>query len=166
MQVLKTIRTRRSIRKFKNQDVPDYLIDQILTAGIWAPYGRNQIWRFAVIKDRRLKSDIAKLTVYSKIIENAPVIIPVFFDRLRTYHNTKDAQTMGACIQNMLLAIHCLGLAAVWIGEILKSKKAVQKLCGAPESFELSAVIALGYGKERGIIEKRLGLDKVVFLRK
>ena len=166
MQVLETIRTRRSIRKFKSQDVPDYLIDQILTAGTWAPYGRNQIWRFAVIKDRRLKSDIARLTAYAKIIENAPVIIPVFFDRRKTYHNMKDAQTMGACIQNMLLAIHSLGLAAVWIGEILKNKKAVQKLCGAPESFELSAVIALGYGKQKGIIEKRLGLGRVVFLRK
>jgi len=166
MQVLETIQTRRSIRKFKNQDVPDDLINQILTAGTWAPYGRNQIWRFAVIKDLSLKSDIAKLTAYAKIIENAPVIIPVFFDRRKTYHNMKDAQTMGACIQNMLLAIHGLGLAAVWIGEILKRKKAVQKLCDAPESFELSAVIALGYGKQKGIIEKRLGLGQVVFLRK
>ena len=105
MQVLETIRTRRSIRKFKNQDVPDNLINQILTAGTWAPYGRNQIWRFAVIKDPGLKSDIAKLTAYAKILENAPVVIPVFFDRRKTYHNMKDAQTMGACIQNMLLAI-------------------------------------------------------------
>jgi nitroreductase len=166
MQALEAIRTRRSIRKFKNQDVPDDLIDQIITAGTWAPYGRNQIWRFAVIKEIRLKSDIAKLTVYSKIIENAPVIIPVFFDRHITYHEIKDAQTMGACIQNMLLAIHSFGLAAVWIGEILKNKKAVQKLCKAPQSFELSAVIALGYGNETGHIEKRVGLDQVVFLRK
>jgi len=166
MQVLETIRTRRSIRKFKNQDVPDNLINQILTAGTWAPYGRNQIWRFAVIKDPGLKSDIAKLTAYAKILENAPVIVPVFFDRRKTYHNMKDAQTMGACIQNMLLAIHGLGLAAVWIGEILKSKKAVRNLCGAPESYELSAVIALGYGRQKGVIEKRLGLGRVVFLRK
>ena len=73
---------------------------------------------------------------------------------------------MGACIQNMLLAIHSLGLAAVWIGEILRNKKAVQKLCNAPESFELSAVVALGYGNESGVEEKREGLDKVIFLRK
>ena len=59
----------------------------------------------------------------------------------------------------MFMPIKCMML-------LLKSKKAVQKLCGAPESYELSAVIALGYGKQKGIIEKRLDLGRVVFLRK
>lgn len=166
MDTLEAIRTRRSIRKFKDKAVGDDLIESILTAGTWSPYGRNQIWRFAVIKDKNLKARIAELTIYSEIIINAPIIIAVFFDRRLGYHKIKDAQTMGACIQNMLLAIHSLGLAAVWIGEILRNKKAVQKLCNAPESFDLSAVVALGYGNESGVEEKREGLDKVIFLRK
>jgi nitroreductase len=165
MDILEAIRTRRSIRKFKNMDVSDRLIDQILTAGIWAPYGRNQLWQFAVIRDKQLKLQIAEQTAYAKIINKAPVVIAVFFDRRATYHEIKDAQTMGACIQNMLLAIHGLGLAAVWIGEILKNSKTVQTLCQAPEHFELSAVIALGYGDETGREEARDGLDKVVFFR-
>lgn len=36
---------------------------------------------------------------------------------------TKDVQSIGACIQNMLLAIHSTGLGGVWLGEILKNKE-------------------------------------------
>jgi len=167
METWQAIRTRRSTRKFKYRDVPADLINKVLIAGTRAPYGRNQLWRFAVIKDRRLKSKIAEQTLYREILENAPVIILVFFDKNDLYDEIKDAQTMGACIQNMLLLIHSLGLAGVWIGEIRKNREEVRKLCNAPQNFELSAVIAIGYGDETGVDdEKRKSLDKIVFLRK
>jgi len=167
VEVLEAIRTRRSIRKYKDQDVADDLIDQILTAGTWAPSGMdNQPWRFAVIRDKKLKSDIAKLAEQTKMLENAPVIIPVFFDHNAGYDNTKDIQTMGACLQNMLLAIHGLGLGGLWLGEIRKNMDKVRVLCGAPEKYELMAVIVLGYSAQKATKGKRKGLDDVVFLRK
>ena len=52
---------------------------------------------------------------------------------------------MGACIQNMLLAAHGLGLGAVWLGEILKNADAVRSLLGLSEDVELMAVIAVGH---------------------
>ncbi len=86
MEVFEAIRTRRSIRKFKKQDVPDEVIDKILTAGIWAPSGMdNQPWRFAVLRDKQIKSEIAKQTIHTDIIENASVIIPVFLDHNVTF---------------------------------------------------------------------------------
>lgn len=167
MEVLEAIRTRRSIRKYKDQDVADDLIDQILTAGTWAPSGMdNQPWRFAVIRDKKLKSDIAKLAEQTKMLENAPVIIPVFFDHNAGYDNTKDIQTMGACLQNMLLAIHGLGLGGLWLGEIRKNMDKVRVLCGAPEKYELMAVIVLGYSAQKAVKGKRKDLEDVVFLRK
>jgi nitroreductase len=167
MEVLEAIRTRRSIRKFKDQDVPEELIDKVLTAGIWAPSGMdNQPWRFAVIRDKKTKSEIAKLTIHTDIVEAAPVIIPIFLDHNVTFDVVKDAQTMGACMQNMWLALHSLGLGATWVGQILKNKEEVRKICGAPEKFELMAVFAIGYPAEQGGPGKRAGLDKVVFLRK
>ena len=167
MEVLEAIRTRRSIRKFENQDVPEDLINRILEAGIWAPSGMdNQPWRFAIIRDQRIKSEIAKLTIHKDIIETAPVIIPVFLDHNVTFDVVKDAQTMGACMQNMWLALHSFGLGATWVGQILKNKEEVRKICAAPEKFELMAVFAIGYPAEAGGPGKRTGLDKVVFLRK
>jgi len=158
---------RRSIRKFKDMEIPEEMIDQILTAGIWAPSGmNNQPWRFAVIRDKELKSEIAKLTKHKAILENAPVIIPVFIDYNVTYDSLKDAQAVGACIQNMLLAIHALGLAGAWIGEILKNGDKVVELCGAPKKYELMAVTCIGYSTELHKEGKRKGLDEVVFFRK
>lgn len=52
-ELLELIRTRRSIRKYKPDDVPDELINKILEAGRWAPSGENsQPWRFIVVRDR------------------------------------------------------------------------------------------------------------------
>ncbi|MBD3306416.1 nitroreductase family protein [candidate division KSB3 bacterium] len=167
MEVLEAIRTRRSIRKFTDQDVSDELVEKILTAGIWAPSGKNnQLWRFAVVKDPQFKAELAKLTKHTDILENAPVLILVFVDHTVTYDAVKDANSIGACVQNMLLAIHSLGLAAVWIAEILKNKDEVKGRCQAPDPYELMAVVALGYGAETGGQGTRNGLEDVVFLRK
>jgi len=163
MDTLEAIMGRRSVRKFKDREISEDMIDRILTASIWAPSGmNNQPWRFAVIKDRILKSEIAGLSKNSDILRNAPVIIPVFMDTAVAYDSMKDSQTMGACIQNMLLAIHDIGLAGVWIGEIHNDE--VRKLCQAPVEYDLVAIIALGYGDEvnKG---QRIGLDQVVFTR-
>jgi nitroreductase len=167
VEVLEAIRSRRSIRKYKDQDVPEEVIDKILTAGIWAPSGMdNQPWRFAVIRDETMKGEIAKQSIHTKIINSAPVLIAVFLDHHVTFDVVKDAQSMGACLQNMWLALHSLGLGAAWIGEIRKNMENVRKICGAPEKFELMAVFALGVPAETGGEGKRKGLDKVVFLRK
>ena len=167
MDVLEAIRTRRSIRKYKDQPVSDELIDKILTAGIWAPSGMdNQPWRFAVIRDTALKAEIGKQSMHTAILTSAPVLIAVFLDHQVTFDVVKDAQSMGACLQNMWLALHSLGLGAAWIGEIRKNMENVRKICGAHEKYELMAVLAVGYPVEAGGEGKRKGLDKAVFLRK
>jgi len=90
----------------------------------------------------------------------------VFLDKDESYDRTKDIQAIGACIQNMLLAIHALGLGGVWLGEILKNKDKVSKVLDAPDNLELMAVVALGYPAEKDRKGSRKGLDKVVFLKK
>ncbi len=142
----------------------DEAIGQILDAGRWAPSGlNNQAWRLIVVRNKDTKVELSKLTNYSHIINNAPVLIVVFLDKDNMYHYTKDVQSIGACIQNMLLAIHSMGLGAVWLGEILKNKEMVNKVLDAPDSYELMAVVALGHpdGKER--TSERKSLDELVF---
>jgi nitroreductase len=144
--VLGAIRSRRSVREFKDRDVPDELIEKLLTAGIWAPSGlNNQPWRFTVVKDANKREALSKLTSYGHIILSAPVSIAVFMDTGASYDLTKDTMAIGACNQNILLAAHSLGLGAVWLGEILKNKGEARELLRAPESFELMAVLVIGY---------------------
>jgi nitroreductase len=67
------------------------------------------------------------------------------------YNATKDYQAAGACIQNMLLAIHGLGLGGVWLGEILNQETQVHGVLKTdPDQLELMAVIALGYPAQKG----------------
>jgi nitroreductase len=166
-QILERIKSRRSIRKFNSEPIDDAMVDQILTAGIWAPSGKNnQPWKFAVVKNQELLKSLAGLTHYSKIIENAPCCIAVFLDHNLSYDRTKDCQAIGACIQNMLLTIHDMGLGAVWLGEILRNKEKVAELLNAPSNLELMAVVAFGYPAEKGGKGKRKGLDEVVVLRR
>ncbi|MBI4698029.1 MAG: nitroreductase family protein [Nitrospirae bacterium] len=167
MDFFELIKTRRSIRKFMDKPVPDDIIDKIIEAGAWAPSGmNNQPWKFAVIKDSSLKTKISQLTHYSRIILNANVLIAVFLDNSLSYDRTKDCQAIGACIQNMLLTIHSMGLGAVWLGERLKNKEKVVEMLGGNKGLELMAVIALGYTAEKGGKGIRKAVDEMVIFRK
>jgi len=164
----RTIRDRRSVRAFTPQTVQDETIDAILEAGQWAPSGlNNQPWRFAVITDKDLKNELSTLTRYDSIIKSAYAVIAVFFDTDAGYDRTKDLQAIGACIENMLLAITDLGLGGVWLGEILKSGDEVKRLTGAPDAYEFMAAIALGYPEGTPPrAPRRKSLTELVFFRK
>lgn len=146
MDLLEGLHTRRSIRKYTDQPITREQLHEILKAGTMAPSGlNNQPWRFVTIQNKAILSKLSTLTKYSHIIANASACIAVFIDRSAMYHEVKDHQSMGACIQNILLAAHGMGLGAVWLGEILKSAKEVRELCGLPEQYELMAVVSLGH---------------------
>ena len=167
MDIFEIIKTRRSIRKFTEEPVPDEVVNRIIEAGTWAPSGlNNQPWKFAVIRDNELKSQISGLTHYSQIVLSANVLIAVFLDNSSSYDRTKDAQAVGACIQNMLLYIHSMGLGAVWLGQILKNKDKVLELINGPDDFELMAVIALGHPAAKAGKGTRKELDQMVFFTK
>ena len=144
--VLDIIQTRRSVREFTAEPVERGLIEQIISAGVWAPSGlNNQPWRFVIIRNSGLRERLAELTKYAHIVRAAPVLIAVYLDQEKMYDRVKDHQAAGACIQNMLLAAHALGLGAVWLGQILASKDRVNEVLGLSVRHELAALLALGH---------------------
>jgi len=151
MDVIEGIHTRRSIRRYTDEPVERNRLLEIIQAGMWAPSGlNNQPWRFVIITKEAVRMELAGLTKYHRIVENAPACIAVFVDRDAMYNELKDHQAIGACIQNMLLAAHATGLGAVWLGEILNRADDVRRLLGLHERFELMAVVAVGHPAERG----------------
>jgi nitroreductase len=161
---MKIIKERRSIRRFTQEEISKEQIKTILEAGRWAPSGlNNQPWRFVVITpqdERKLK--LAECTKYGKIIERANILIVVLIDKDVMYNTTKDHQAIGACIQNMLLAIHALGLGGVWLGEILNNENRVLDILGLNENkYGLMAVLAIGHPAEKGK-STRKSLDELI----
>lgn len=166
MDILDIIKTRRSVRRFLDRAVPDDLVEKVMEAGRWAPSGlNNQPWKFAIVTDSAKKEVLSKLTRYSKIVRDAKVLIPVFLDSAAGYHRTKDAQAVGACLQNMLLEAHSLGLGAVWLGEIIKSDKEIRRILCLGDDLELMAVLAVGYPAEKPREGKRKDLKDLIVFR-
>lgn len=148
METLTAIRTRKSIRKFLNREIPPEVIRTILEAGVSAPSGGNcQPWRFVVSTDR---GKIKQFDPYGHqaCVEEAPAVIVACADPHATwarYDEQDDCYLLdtAAAIQNMLLAIHDLGLGAVWV--ISCSPRDIRKLLGIPLHWKIVSIICLGY---------------------
>ncbi|MEJ2033313.1 MAG: nitroreductase family protein [Deltaproteobacteria bacterium] len=148
--ILEAIHRRRSIREFTEEKVSSEQILTIIEAGVWAPSGlNNQPWRFVIVRDQEVRSSLAAQTKYGHIIKAAPTVVAVYLDRNAMYHEIKDHQAAGACLQNMLLAAEALNLGAVWLGQILQNRNEVNAVLGLTDRYELAAVLAVGHPRHR-----------------
>jgi len=163
--MLEAIRSRRTIRRYSAQKVTEDLLFSILEAGRWAPSGKNsQPWRFILVQDPKVKEALSNCTRYGSIIAEASAIIALFLDSQSGYDRVKDLQAIGACMENMLLAAHSVGLGASWQGEILNRRGEVEGLLGVPSHFELMAVLTLGYPVVSDSSSSRRELEELVCL--
>ncbi|HEU68486.1 MAG TPA: nitroreductase family protein [Candidatus Acetothermia bacterium] len=160
-EVLQAIRARRSVRAFRSQPVEAEKVEAILEAGRWAPSGKNaQPWRFVIVESAAKREELARLVPQRNMIGSAPVTIALLLDRKAGYDELKDAQGIGACAQNMLLAVHALGLGACWIGRA--RDREVEALLGAREGEELMMLIPIGYPAEEPPVRERRPLSELV----
>ena len=168
MELFEAINKRKSVRKFKKDDVPDKDITAILEAAILAPSAGNlQTWKFIVIKNQEIKESLKKAAWNQGYVAQAPVVIAVCCDMARTagYGNRGcDLYTLhdtGAAIQNILLSATALGLATVWVGAF--DEEGAAKILNLDYStYRPVALIPLGYGAEEPKAKPRRPLSEVV----
>ncbi|HUL23692.1 MAG TPA: nitroreductase family protein, partial [Thermodesulfobacteriota bacterium] len=150
-EVLKTIRTRRTIRRFKPDPINDENLRTILDAGRWAPSFSNlQPWRFIVIRDTEIKNALDKASRESVLhlgINEAPLVILVCVDRrIDPLHSIEAG---AAATQNMALAAWSLGLGAGWIGIWgTEAEASIQKLFEFPETVRVISLLPIGIPDE------------------
>ena len=81
MELLRTIQSRRSIRKFKSDPVPDSCIQELLEAARRAPSGSNlQPARYVVIKSEKERAKLKECTPLPFVV-NAPVVFACCIDK-------------------------------------------------------------------------------------
>jgi nitroreductase len=145
VEVLEAIRTRRSIRRYKQDPIPDELIVKILEAGRWAPSASNsQPWSFVVLTDPEVKRRVTRCFLYGWFLDEAPVGIVVSVDPRLSSCPIQDG---SLAVQNMMLAAHALGLGTCWINPGLNDNE-VKKILGIPRGHSLICVLSLGHPAE------------------
>jgi len=78
MGIIEIIKSRRSIRKYKQTPVEDEKLNTVLEAARWAPSaGNRQPWEFIIVKDPRIRRKVADIAPYGGFIAEAPVMIAV-----------------------------------------------------------------------------------------
>jgi nitroreductase len=160
MDVLEAIRDRRSIRRYHRKDVPDEKLMQVLEAGRWAPSAHNsQPRKFIVVKNEKVRRELAQIATYGSFLAEAPVAIAVVIDPSSSNHPVEDG---AAATQNMLLAAHAIGLGSCWIGAYGSGyEDRARQILGVSGDKRLLSLISLGYAADRGGTT-RIELGKLV----
>ncbi len=151
MDAIEAILTRRSIRAYTAGAVDPAHVEVILRAGMAAPSaGNQQPWRFVVTTSREVLDAMASCTPYGSMLQRAPLAFTVCADTRDLKHPQMWEQDCSAAVENMLLAIHALGLGGVWLGFWPKQERVapLKGVLGLPEGIEPLAVIAVGHPAE------------------
>ncbi len=114
-EVLNTIRKRRTIRRYTDQDLSDEQIDTLLEIAMTAPNRLNrQPWHFIVIRDKDLQKQLADFLGLHPYLEQAPVVIVA---AARPKLSSTWQMDLSAAIENIMIAATAMGLGAAWVGE-------------------------------------------------
>jgi nitroreductase len=161
---LEFLKSRRSIRRFKRDPPPLEMILKAIDVARYAPSARNsQPWRFIVVNDPLLKDRLAEIHPWARPLKEAPVsvVVACHVDESPTSYMLDCA---NATIY-LLLALHALGLGAVWI-QALRNIEELRTLLNIPNNAIPVAVIAIGYPDEKPEPRSRRPMSEVVFINK
>jgi nitroreductase len=187
--ILDLLRKRVSVRKFREQSIPDDVLHEILEAGRLSPSGGNeQPWLFGVVADPALIAQIAGAARGQMWIAKAPLLIvlctiivederggrdiqvhryPEYADiiaqmdkELYSALNQEEHQTKIAGAHMALAALE-RGVGSCWVSRF--EVRRVAQLLHLPEGIIPAEILVFGYSeRERKLAPKKL-LEEVVF---
>ena len=178
MDVLEAIKTRRSVRKYKPDQVDEGKLRTVLEATRWAPsWANTQCWEFIVVKNPETKGKLAETLLprnpSTEAVKTAPIVI-VACARLGVSGFKQGTPVtdkgdffmfdVALALHNLSLTAHGLGLGTVHVGAF-DSKKAAE-IVGVPEGACVVELMPLGYPLEVPKAPPRKGLKDFVYFEK
>ena len=151
MDAMEAILSRRSIRKYTAEAVPDNIIQELLQAALSVPSASNQQpWQFVIIDDRNALNLIPSYHPYSGMVKEASAVILVCGDLKLETSKGFWVQDCSAATQNLLLAAHAKGLGAVWLGVYPREDRVtgLKKLLNLPDHVLPLALVPIGFPAE------------------
>ena len=153
MNVTEAIRARRSVRKYKDEEIPQEHLDLILEAAMMGPSAKNtRPYEFAVVRSRDMREKLAAISPNFRMLAQAAITI-VVCGRPDLAGGTAHEfwiQDCSASVQNILLQAKELGYGTCWCGTypVPERTEAVKQVLGLQEPTVPFAVIALGVPDE------------------
>lgn len=166
METLEAIHSRRSVRAFTRDPIPEDLLRQVLqTAASAASGGNVQPWGFVVIQDPGRLQALRSLAPGIIGQPTALVAIGLDMERAESLGGALGSRLawidIGLATQSLLLAAHNLGLGACPIGSF--HRRAVALFLDLPPHVQPVLLIALGYPQGKPPSRGRRSLTEVCF---
>jgi nitroreductase len=136
------LKSRRSIRKFQDKDVPNEVLIKLIEIANNAPNSNNnEPWKFIFIRDKKTKQELSKLHKGASHLADAPIVVAVVAEPDRN-PNTWMVDVPNAALY-FALAAHCLGLGVGWVASY--NDKTASSILGIPSNKVLVTLMSLGY---------------------
>lgn len=166
--VLSAIASRKSVRKFDSlKKVDEAVVEKILRAGMAAPSAMDRRpWAFVVVRDPQQLARLAEKLPNSRVGNGAPLAIVVcgnLDNGLPGRGKEYWIHDCSAASMNILLAVHGLGLGAVWTGVYPNEDRvaAVREILSIPDGYMPLNVIPIGYPAESPAVKDKWDPAKV-----
>lgn len=152
-EIINNIKTRRSIKKYKEKMIPEKILNEILEAGTYAPSGMNKQSSIIIaITDKEIRDKLSKLNAKIMDYENfdpfygAPVVIVVLADKNVPTYIYDGSLVMS----NLMHAAHSLNIGSCWVHrakEMFETEegKEILKSLGITGEYEGIGNCILGY---------------------
>ncbi len=149
--MLKVILDRRTVRKYKQEPVSETILEQILKAGMYAPYAAKKMpFHFIVVKNQNTLLDLKNIHPFGKPLEKAPVAVVVCSDKKFEPVDGLYVSDCAAATENILLAAKSFNLGSCWLGlypwNAITEK--VKEYFSLPENIEPFSIITMGCPNE------------------
>ncbi|MCE5312969.1 MAG: nitroreductase family protein [Nitrospiraceae bacterium] len=164
MDAITAMLTRRSIRKYTAEPVPDEVLNDLLQCAMHAPSaGNQQPWHFVIIRDRKILDAVPGFHPHAAMLKNAPVAVLICADTALETHKGYWMVDCSAATQNFLLATHAKGLGAVWLGIYPREERMaeIKSLLDLPTNVMPLSLVALGYPAEAKLAADRFNSSRL-----
>jgi nitroreductase len=157
-QVFEAARTVMSVREYEEKRLLADVARRIVEAAhLTASSSNLQPWHFVLVRERDTLRKIGSLMRSGPYIANAAAAVVVAFEKTSRF----GVSDCSRAIQSMILTAWGDGVGSTWTG--FGPLDAVGNVCGIPDTYEVLAVVPLGYPTRRILgKKKRKPFDQVV----
>ncbi len=168
--LLNSIKARRSVRNYRQQEIPEEIINRLIEAGNDAPSGMNsQPWRFVVVRSSKIRNKMLETAIPNakKLLEEIKTTNPERYNLIMNrYEQLEDpiyysapviifvigkgphaASSCPLACQNIMLAAYSLGLGSCWVGfgSLVTDNDEIVKSIELKNDEKIFGPILLGY---------------------